>query len=93
MNTFARIPPVLVRSIAAVFALAGCYLLGTGLYDLLIDHDTANLFTKGRAIIISQQSNPEHFHNLVCYRLELGVVMLAPAYVLDRLHRWWRTNE
>ncbi|HBJ83731.1 MAG: hypothetical protein Q8M07_27065 [Prosthecobacter sp.] len=93
MVTSARIPPLLARPMAVVCALSGCYLLGTGLYDLFVDHDTAEMFTKGSSQLISRAIDAERYHSMICYRLTFGAILLVLAHILNRLHRWWRTTE
>jgi hypothetical protein len=88
-----NIHPALIRPIALGFALAGCYLLGSGLYDLLIDHDTTELFQRGRTILISKKSDADPFHRLIAYRLIFGVMLGVLAYGLRRLSRWWSAGQ
>lgn len=87
-----NVHPALIRPIAVGFALSGCYLLGSGFYDLFIDHDTAKLFTKGRLVLILKQSDPDRFHVQVGMRLLLGIGSMALAYGLFRLRRWQEEN-
>jgi len=82
------IPPALVRPLVIVIALAGGFFIGTGFYDLLIDHQTKELFAKRVAVIITRENDAEHFYNLVCYRLLFGTILLLLAHVLHRLDRW-----
>lgn len=90
MVTSFNIHPALVRPIAIGFALIGCYLLGSGLYDLFIDHNTAELFSRVRTALVSRETEADRFHQMVAYRLLLGVMLSVLAYALRRLHRWWQ---
>jgi len=85
-----NIHPAIIRPVAAGFALAGYYLLGCGLFDLFIDHNTAELFNRVIRPLISKAADEERFFNAVSYRLLMGVILMALAWVLDRLHRWWQ---
>lgn len=88
MVTSALIPPALVRPIAAICALTGGYLLGTGLYDRFVDHDTAEMFTRGIRPLITHEADSGRFHAMVFYRIGLGVLLFVLAGALLRLHRW-----
>ena len=88
MVTSALIPPVLVRPIATLCILAGCYLLGSGLYDRFVDHDTTEMFTRGIRTVITREANADRFHAIVFYRICLGIVLFALAGALLRLRRW-----
>ncbi|MBL9176449.1 MAG: hypothetical protein JNM65_00205 [Verrucomicrobiaceae bacterium] len=92
MITHARIPPALLLPIVAAFVLAGLWMGLSGVWDGWIDHDTRELFTKGRVVIVSKAADPAHFGRIVAYRLILGTVCLALAFVLFRLQRWWRSE-
>lgn len=88
-----NIHPALIRPIAVGFALAGGCLLGTGFYDLFIDHDTTGLFQRGRAILVSKTTDEDHFHRLIACRLFFGALLGVLAYILRRLSRWWSTSQ
>lgn len=88
-----NIHPALIRPIAVGLALAGGYLLGTGFYDLFIDHDTTELFQRGRVILISKATDADHFHRLIAYRLIFGAILGVLAYLLRRLSHWWSTDQ
>lgn len=69
-------------------AVIGYYLLGTGFYDLFIDHDTAEVFRKGMTVHVSLEAAPDQFHRLVSYRLFLGTLAIVLTGVLNQLRRW-----
>lgn len=83
-----HIHPVLLMPLMIVSASVGAYLVGTGFYDLLVDRETAELFTKGREILISAQTDSDRFLVHVGWRLFLGVVCMALACGLFRMRRW-----
>lgn len=93
MVTNVRIPPVLLLPITAVSALAGIWLVSSGVWDALISHETNDLFTKGHVVIVSKGTDPDQFNRLVCYRLILGTMSGVLAWAVFRLHRWWRTES
>lgn len=80
MVTSALIPPAQVRPISVICFLIGCYLLGTGLFDRFVDHDTMEMFTR--------EANADRFHAIVFFRIGLGIVLFALAGALLRLSRW-----
>ncbi len=82
-----QIHPVFLLPITAVLAAVGIYLIGSGACDLF-DHETAELFTKDRTILISQKSNPEEFNTHVGWRMALGAGSLVLAFGLLRLRHW-----
>jgi hypothetical protein len=88
MVTSALIPPTLVRPIAVICGLIGCHFIITGLYDLFVDHDTTEMFTRGIRTLITREADADRFHAMVFYRIVLGAVMFVLAGVLDRLWRW-----
>lgn len=88
MVTSALIPPALVRPIAVICGLIGCFLMITGSYDLFVDHDTTELFTRGIRAVITREADADGFHAMVSYRIGLGVVLFGLATAQDRLWRW-----
>lgn len=92
MVTSALIPPVLVRPISAICFLVASYLLSTGLYDLFVDHDTTEMFTRGVRTLITRDADADRFHAIVSYRIGLGVVLFGLATALHRLRRWTRED-
>ena len=88
-----NIHPALIRPIAVGFALAACYLLGSGLYDLFIDHNTTELFQRGRTILVAKKTDADPFHRMIAYRLIFGALLGVLAYGLRRLSRWWSANQ
>jgi len=89
MVTNVRIPPALVRPIAVICGLIGCYLMITGFYDLFVDHETTELFTRGISAVIIRKADADRFHAMVSYRIGLGVLLFGLAAALDRLWRWY----
>lgn len=83
-----HIHPALLMPLIILSGSAGAYLIGTGLYDLFVDRETVEMFTRGRGILISAQTDPDRFHTHVSYRLFLGVVCIAIACGLFRMRRW-----
>lgn len=83
-----HVHPALLMPLLIVSAAADVYLIGTGLYDLFIDRETVEMFTKGPGILISAQTDPDCFHIHVGYRLFLGAVCIAIACILFRMRRW-----
>lgn len=88
MVTSALIPPALVRPTSVICFLIGCYLLGTGLFDRFVDHDTMEMFTRGTRTPITREANADRFHAIVFFRIGLGIVLFALAGALLRLSRW-----
>ncbi|MBN8421600.1 MAG: hypothetical protein J0L73_21975 [Verrucomicrobia bacterium] len=74
------------RFSAICWALLGFYLLGTGLYDLLIDQDSFEL-SRGTQILATWEADKTRFLVAVAYRLLLGAMFTGIAFVFGRLHR------
>lgn len=77
------IPSAFDRLLAISFALLGIYLLGTGAYDLWIDHDSMEL-SRGTRILASMEADETRFFVAVSYRFLLGVMFAGVAYMLHR---------
>jgi len=88
MVTNARIHPALLLPVIAAFVLAGLWFGLSGVCDGWIDHETRELFTKGRVVIVSKATEPDHFSRMVACRLIFGTICLALAFALFRLRRW-----